>query len=194
MDWSQLRRERKKHLKFCLYLLASPSVYLKIVLKLGWGLEWNRWAPKIGGRKYAQFNNVSFSTAHKKNKMFTSRFLKLSLAKLNDLKRHLISGSVPKLHDPVYNRRKTCNPSLGVQRPAKQTAREVTGVRAWRDGRANPAFASLTGLMATGSEVEPRDAAQRPGRAVGRQLVSDHSCRPSTDPQHLLPLCEDEIR
>lgn len=126
--------------------------------------------------------------------MFTSRFLKLSLAKLNDLKRHLISGSVPKLHDPVYNRRKTCNPSLGVQRPAKQTAREVTGVRARRGGRANPAFASLTGLMATGSEEEPRDAAQRPGRAVGRQVVSDHSCRPPTDPQHLLPLCEDEIR
>lgn len=59
--------EKEKHLKFCLYLLlASPSVYLKIVLELGWGLEWNRWAPKIGGRKYVQFNNVSFSTAHKK--------------------------------------------------------------------------------------------------------------------------------
>lgn len=71
--------------------------------------------------------------------------------------------------------------------------REVTGVRAWRDGRANPAFASLTGLMARGSEEEPRDAAQRPCRADGRQEVSHHSCRPSTDPQHMLPLCADEI-
>lgn len=62
-------------------LLASPSVYLKIVLKRGRGLEWNKRAPKIGGQKYVQFNNVSFSTAHKKK--FTSRFLELSLVKQN---------------------------------------------------------------------------------------------------------------
>lgn len=58
--------QKEKH--FCVYLLlASPSAYLKIVLKPGWGLEWNKRAPKIGGQKHVQFNSVSFSTAHNKS-------------------------------------------------------------------------------------------------------------------------------
>lgn len=121
-----------------------------------------------------KFNNASFSTARK---MFTRRFLKVSVVKQNKEEK-LISD----LWIRAQNARSKF--TILVKHLLRVSASKASGeggcCRARRCGgmdqliRLSPAS---PGLMARGSE--PRDAARRPSWTAQRQEVSERSCRPS---------------
>lgn len=170
-------------------LLASPSVYLKIVLKRGWGLEWNKRAPKIGGQKHVQFNSVSFSTAHK------NVYKKISLLWNKTVKKvYLMSGFMPRLHNPVYNcRKKSTSQGLNGQQNkqrGKLLACECEGMD--RLIRLSPAS------LAWWREAQRKSCVTQPSSPAGMSNVRRSQAQrlPPFDRSslhHLLPLGEDEI-